>query len=436
MPFVQAQCENCGGILAVDSDQKEAVCPFCNAKYVVQDAINNYNVINNINVGAGATVNVYGSQNEDFEIVGGRLIQYKGESVDIVIPDNVVEIGEAAFQELPIRSVVIPNSVTSIDDYAFVACKSLANITLPDSVTHIGDYAFNNCSSLKNIIISDNIESIGREAFSFTAYFNDSKGWENGVLYLGKYLLIGDTTKANGICTIKNGTKLIADWAFLGCRALTDVAIPDSVTSIGEYAFYQCTALEKVTFGKGITRIEKETFFDCASLLYLVIPDSVTSIGEFAFAGCESLRSVIIPDRVTSIGKCAFSDIPAYANINIPAGVQEDISTYINPDWLFERRKKEGLINQEKSGCYVATAVYGSYDCPQVWTLRRYRDYKLDSTWYGRLFILLYYAISPTLVKLFGNTKWFRKMWKGKLDRMVERLQAEGYESTPYNDKY
>ena len=85
---------------------------------------------------------------------------------------------------------------------------------------------------------------------------------------------------------------------------------------------------------------------------------------------------------------------------------------------------------------YVATAVYGSYDCPQVWTLRRYRDYKLDSTWYGRLFIRLYYATSPTLVKWFGHTSWFKKMWKGKLDRMVERLRDEGYEDTPYNDKY
>lgn len=91
---------------------------------------------------------------------------------------------------------------------------------------------------------------------------------------------------------------------------------------------------------------------------------------------------------------------------------------------------------QKKSGgCYVATAVYGSYDCPQVWTLRRFRDYSLALTWYGRLFITLYYAISPTLVKWFGDTNWFKKMWQGKLDRMVEKLQAEGFEDTPYEDK-
>lgn len=86
-------------------------------------------------------------------------------------------------------------------------------------------------------------------------------------------------------------------------------------------------------------------------------------------------------------------------------------------------------------GCYVATAVYGSYDCPQVWTLRRFRDYTLAETWYGRAFIRTYYAISPTLVKWFGNTEWFKNMWKPTLDRMVKRLNVEGFENTPYNDR-
>lgn len=91
--------------------------------------------------------------------------------------------------------------------------------------------------------------------------------------------------------------------------------------------------------------------------------------------------------------------------------------------------------SQNSGGCYVATAVYGSYDCPQVWTLRRYRDYTLAETWYGRAFIRIYYAISPTLVKWFGHTEWFKKMWKGTLDRMVNNLNAEGVENTPYKDR-
>lgn len=89
----------------------------------------------------------------------------------------------------------------------------------------------------------------------------------------------------------------------------------------------------------------------------------------------------------------------------------------------------------KQGGCYVATCVYGSYDCSQVWTLRRFRDDTLGATWYGRAFIKLYYAISPTLVKWFGKTKWFKKMWKGTLDRMVKKLNDKGVEDTPYKDK-
>lgn len=91
--------------------------------------------------------------------------------------------------------------------------------------------------------------------------------------------------------------------------------------------------------------------------------------------------------------------------------------------------------SNSSSGCYVATAVYGSYDCPEVWTLRRFRDYTLAETWYGRAFIKTYYAISPTLVKWFGETKWFKKMWRGPLDRLVSRLHDKGVEDTPYCDE-
>ena len=119
----------------------------------------------------------------------------------------------------------------------------------------------------------------------------------------------------------------------------------------------------------------------------------------------------------------------------IKAELIHDYAKAINEfDPSFEIPSVESKKNSS-SGCYVATCVYGSYDCPQVWTLRRYRDDTLGSTWYGRLFIRTYYAISPTLVKWFGNTNWFKKMWKGKLDRMVAKLQSIGVEDTPYEDK-
>ena len=91
--------------------------------------------------------------------------------------------------------------------------------------------------------------------------------------------------------------------------------------------------------------------------------------------------------------------------------------------------------NYKTGGCYVATAVYGSYDCPEVWTLRRFRDKVLAKTWYGRLFIHLYYAVSPTAVRLFGNCEWFQNFFRGKLDMMVSGLQQDGFESTPYQDQ-
>ena len=91
--------------------------------------------------------------------------------------------------------------------------------------------------------------------------------------------------------------------------------------------------------------------------------------------------------------------------------------------------------SSSSSGCYVATCVYQSYDCPQVWTLRRYRDNTLAKTRRGRAFIKLYYAISPTLVRWFGKTKWFKKLWKPKLDRMVAKLNKKGVEDTPYQDQ-
>ena len=86
-------------------------------------------------------------------------------------------------------------------------------------------------------------------------------------------------------------------------------------------------------------------------------------------------------------------------------------------------------------GCYIATAVYGSYDCPEVWTLRRFRDFSLGASWYGRVFIKLYYRISPTIVKYFGQTEFFQTFWRMKLDKCVKKLNNKGVSSKPYVDK-
>lgn len=89
---------------------------------------------------------------------------------------------------------------------------------------------------------------------------------------------------------------------------------------------------------------------------------------------------------------------------------------------------------EKKQGCYIATCVYGSYDCAPVWTLRRFRDDTLSQTWYGRGGIKLYYTVSPTLVKWFGNMPRVRFVWKTVLDKFVKKLNQAGYEDSPYYD--
>ena len=89
---------------------------------------------------------------------------------------------------------------------------------------------------------------------------------------------------------------------------------------------------------------------------------------------------------------------------------------------------------KKNSGCYIATAVYGSYDCPQVWTLRRYRDNKLAQSWQGRVFIKFYYFFSPKMVQLFGKTKWFNYLGRKQLDVFVGKLNRQGVDDKPYND--
>ena len=114
----------------------------------------------------------------------------------------------------------------------------------------------------------------------------------------------------------------------------------------------------------------------------------------------------------------------AEAVFTMPAGAVTLTATYRDASTPAPQRKN----------CYVATAVYGSYDCPQVWTLRRFRDDVLSRTWYGRLFIRAYYAVSPTVIRMFGESDWFRDFFRDRLDSFVSDLQEDGFENTPYQD--
>ena len=111
------------------------------------------------------------------------------------------------------------------------------------------------------------------------------------------------------------------------------------------------------------------------------------------------------------------------------------IDGYVHDMQTVNGSHKGGGGGPQKEGCYIASAVYGSYDCPEVWTLRRFRDYRLKRTAVGRIFVRFYYALSPGLVKRFGGVGWLRRFVRRRLDRFVKRLQAAGTADTPYTDR-
>ena len=306
------------------------------------------------------------------------------------------------------EDVILPPFITSMGIMAFENCTAMKTITIPGSVTYIG--GLKNLTSLEVVTIEDGALEIRMEAFK-------------GCTSL-KYVFI------------PNSVQKIGRSAFKECTSLKSIDIPDEVSVIEDGTFYGCKSLEQVNFPANLNTIGQRAFESCENLRNIDIPYGTTSIGANAFSFCGKLYNLTIPDTVTLIGLEAFSfcKLLTRENVKLPYGFNPNGNIFYGCDFITDSRANS-LATPSGGGCYVATCVYGSYDCPQVWTLRRYRDNTLGATWYGRLFIRTYYAISPTLVKWFGNTNWFKKMWKGKLDRMVAKLQKNGVEDTPYEDK-
>ncbi len=252
----------------------------------------------------------------------------------IVIPDSVTEIGSSAFEGCSsLTNVTIGNGVTNVRKGAFSGCGSLTGINIPASVTEIEESVFNDCESLKGVYITD-VAAWCNISFSINGTSNPLYYAHN--LYLNDELVtdlvipegvtsIGST--AFGYCTsltsvtIPDGVKRIGDSAFRYCSKLVSVIIGKDVTEISEWAFGNCGALESINIPNGVTRLERNVFCCCRSLTSINIPNSVETIGSEAFEYCYSLTSVIIPDSVTSIGSLAFNACFSLVSVTIPKSV-------------------------------------------------------------------------------------------------------------------
>ena len=275
------------------------------------------------------------------------LLGIKGNKTSLTLPTTSPSgkgyaIYQYAFYNFSsLTSIMIPENVTSIGDYAFYGCISLTSIAIPESVTSIGDYAFTN-SGLLSITFEGNskLASIGQDAFrngvryvlnavyitNLAAWCGiDFDGYYANPLSIAHHLYLDgqEVTELN----IPDGVTSIGNYAFYDCSSLISITIPKSVTSIGSSAFLGCTSLESVTFEKNsqLTAIGGSAFRGCSSLTSILIPKSVTSIEGSAFEGCDLLERVMFErnSQLTSIGGSAFYGCSSLTSIVIPEGVME-----------------------------------------------------------------------------------------------------------------
>ena len=279
------------------------------------------------------------------------------------IPNSVTSIGDYAFYYCDyLTNVTIPNSVISIGNYAFCGCYDLSSIDIPNSVISIGDWAFGDCRSLTIIDIPNSVTTIGVRAFESTGWYNNQP---DGLVYAG---LVAYEYKGNmpdgTIITIKEGTLGIAGEAFHFCKGLESVVIPNSITTIGRSAFSYCDGLSSIDIPNSVTSIGIDAFASCDNLTNIqvafgnpkydsrdncnaiietasnklvigckgtIIPNSVTAIGNRAFLFCKGLTNIDIPNSVTSIGDRSFASCYNLSSIDIPNSITSiDIGAFQN----------------------------------------------------------------------------------------------------------
>ncbi len=280
-------------------------------------------------IGYGAFVGCSGLTSVEFHCAQiGSWFSGNKSIKEIVIGNEVTSIGNQAFRDCSgLTSITIPNSVTSIGEYAFSGCSGLTSVTIGNSVTSIEGAAFYGCSGLTSVTIPNSVTSIGYQAF-YNCSGLTSVTIGNSVTSIGSFAFCGCSSLTS--VTIGNSVTSIEGRAFEGCSSLTSVTIPNSVTSIGEIAFRGCSGLQKVivpdiaawcgiSFGDNPLNYAHHIYSDeDTEITDLVIPNSVTSIGSGAFQNCSGLTSVTIPNSVTSIGSGAFQNCSGLQKVIVP----------------------------------------------------------------------------------------------------------------------
>ena len=233
--------------------------------------------------------------------IGENAFLYQSNLYEVEIPESVTYIGKSAFYASGLTSLVIPNSVTNIESYAFEYCDSIKSITIGTNLGNIGIWAFEGCENIMTVTwnaINCSSWNFGNQVTSFT--FGEEVQKIPSSTCEGMTLLTS--------ITIPNSVTSIGSSAFSGCIGLTSITIPNNVTSIGSSAFSGCIGLTSITIPNSVTSIGSSAFSGCIGLTSITIPNNVTSIGSSAFSGCIGLTSIAIPNSVTSIGSSAFSN--------------------------------------------------------------------------------------------------------------------------------